>query len=491
MNTRIYIILPYLHTFETFEIEGIKFKGWLEGGKKLENNIAKENKKDIYHLDKILRSFRMAENSGLQGFIYSIQEVSSQEDYFKLQKKLEIAINIIRYRIFDKDQRGHGSYPQTALYMFELTKEEWNAKAKKIGKSKEEFIWYRGSRDFSEEVNIHWPREHIYPQKHNLTFGTLQFPQNYMLTTSLELSNWKLRGYSETERLRIVRAIEYYNNSYADGVGIDDRGRILSLSAGFEALFSLPDEGIGRAFQSGIVTLLGDIPTLREWAGDFYNLRSKIVHGEEISRIARSKPTRKEVKKIASLYFKHREGEEEYINHLIVGQSVFRKCLEVILRERMEGYIHDIVELLEPEEIHIKRIIEKVHKLKDKKSLAEWYESDILKEFNELRTKDRSVKDPEKIVLVGKELLTLLKKYLQDNKAPLDKEIEETVDFKGKYIDLAMKYNALHEAFRPIYFGDKTKRGKVEELVLEGAAYTFISYASHIFFFFKGNTKSS
>lgn len=486
MKSHIYLLFPFLDTFESFEIEGVEFKGPFENGAQIVKNFEHEDEKDKYHIGRIVGSFRISEDEGLQGFTYSIQEVNSQEEYVALRKRVEIATNIVRYWAFDKNQRNSFSYPQTTLYIFELTEDEWKAKARKIGSSDREFIWYRGLRDFVQETNLSWPRGHIYPPAYRMSSGYLQIPDSYFLIPHLHKARWKSRGYKEEERLRIIRAIEHYNRSYAEGSGIDDRNRVLSLSAGFETLMSLPDERIQQAFRSAVITLLGDISNLGDWALDFYNLRSKIVHGEEIASSPRSNPSNKQKRKIASLYFKHSEGEYEYIKHLEIGQNIFRKCLETVISQRSLGYVHDIISLLEPNEVYIKRIEEGIKKLSDKLSVEEWYQKGILHAYHELKTKDWTAKS-DKVVKIGKELLTLLKKYLQDNKISLDKEIDEILNFSGKLIDLAMLYHALSEQFSKIYFGDKTQRQKIEEYAIEGAAYNFISFASHVLFLFKGS----
>jgi hypothetical protein len=391
----------------------------------------------------------------------------------------------LRYKLFDKDERGHITFAQTTLYIFELTESEWKAEARKLRSSDDEFIWYKGSRNFVEEININWPKELVYPPVHRMGVSSFQLPNNYLLLSCLNEKNWRSWGLKEEERFSVIRAIEHYNKSYSEGAGVDERDKVLSLSAGFEALLNLPEERIQQSFRSMIITLLGDVSSLGDWALDFYNLRSKIIHGEEISTAPRIRPTNKE-KKTASLYFKHSEGEYEYIRHLVIGQNVFRKCLEIILEQRSNRYIHDIVSLLEPNEVHIKRIEDQMKLVKDKMSVNEWYTNGILKEYDELQAKDRTAK-PEKVVSLGKSILELLKKYLQDKGVPLDVQIDAILGFKGKYIDLAMAYHAIFEPYEKIYFENSTKKEKIEEFVLENAVYSFISFASHILFFFPGD----
>lgn len=479
---RIYIIFPYLNTFNTFEIEGIKFKGILESGEKIVNNFASEDEKDQYHLSRIADSFRTPSNQKLRGFIYSIQTISSLKDYESLKQKIQIAINFIRYWAFDDEERNRITFPDTVYYIFEMTEKDWNSKAHKIRSSGNEIMIYRGQRDFSQEVHFYWPRDHIYPFSQHISINDIQITENYLITRILNSKQWKIIGYDEEGRLRLIRAIEHYNRSFSEGIGIDDRDRILSLSAGFEALLYLPDEGIQQAFKGSIMSLLGDIPQLSEWALSFYNLRSKIVHGEEIATSPRHNPPKR--KKIPSTYFQHSQGEHEYIKHLTLGQKIFRKCLVRILNTRSE-YVGDITSLLVPNEVHIKRIEEKMSKLKDKLSLEDWHKYGILEEYNQLRGNDWTA-EPIKIVKLGRYLITLLKVYLKGNNTPLDEEINRILNFSGKFIDLSMLYNDLQEKFSKIYMSGKTVRTSIVDWIFESAVESFLIFAQQKLIVFNG-----
>lgn len=487
MSSKIYLLLPYLNTFQSFELEGIEFKGWWEGGQKTSNNLAKESADDKYHLQKILESFTMGAGQGLHGFTYSIQEVESPEEYEELKKRVDLAMNILRYKLFDKDERGHVKYPQTSLYIFELPEEELKARAKKFNDSEEEYIFYKGYRDFDEEIHFGWPKDKIYPPARQVGFAHIQIPDDYFLKV-LESDSWNSRKLSDAEQQRIVRAVEHYNKSYAEGSGVDERNRVLSLSAGFEALLNLPEEGIQKAFRSIVVTILGDDPNLGDWTLDFYNLRSKIIHGAEVSIVPRKGLGKKKRGKTPSLYFQNSEGDAEYIRHLLIGQTVFRKCLEIILNQRSSTYVGDIASMLVSNDVHIKHIESGIKSLNDKTSVDEWYQKKIFDAYSELGRQYSAV-DAEKVVKVGKEILTLLRDHLKKkkiNNAALSKDIDTILKFKGDYIDLAMLYHAISNSFEKIYFGKGSQRQTAADWAIEGAIYNFIGFASHVLFIPKG-----
>lgn len=486
MKSILYILLPYLNTFQSFTIEDIKFKGLFE---ETENNLNKEKTEDIYHLSNILKSFRLSEDYHLNGFTYCIKEINSQEELQSLKEKLKVAINIIRYKLFSKEERSQFSFSQTELYIFELTENEWKSKAKKL-RSGNEFFWYKGIKDSEERINLHWPRSKIFPQKPQSSMAYLQIKDDYFLINILNKTRWKSTNYKESERLRLIRSIEHYNRSYAEGAGIDDRDRILSLSAGFEALLNLPEINIQQSLRSGIITLLGDISDLSNWTLEFYNLRSKIIHGEEVSTIPREREqsSNKKRKKTPSLFFKHSEGEYEYIRNLIIGQAIFQRCLEIILDQRATRYVDDIRDILEPNEVHVKRIEEKIKKLKSISTIKDWYEADILKEISELRTQNYTAK-PEKIISIGLSLMKLFKDYLNNKKCSLDKEIDAILKFKGKYLDLSFKYYEIDEAFDKLYLKNKIKKVGVEEWAFENAVNNFIVFSSHYLSSFDGEVK--
>src|SRR5689334_22923442 len=140
---KIYTIFPYLNTQQTFEIEGLTFKGFFETGKEIVNNLSKENKDDQFHLDNLLKSFILPGGGGLTGFTYVISELKNQEEYEDLKIRMQNATNIIRYKIFE-DERGAASFPQTTIFMYNLTDDEVKGRARRLRSKEKEFIFYRG-----------------------------------------------------------------------------------------------------------------------------------------------------------------------------------------------------------------------------------------------------------------------------------------------------------------------------------------------------------
>jgi Apea-like HEPN len=81
---------------------------------------------------------------------------------------------------------------------------------------------------------------------------------------------------------RFWRALDWYGRSFIQGNGIDEQNAILCLAVAFEALLGLPEQGIGGSFASYISNFFHGSQNLVSWAKGFYDLRSKIIHGEEI-----------------------------------------------------------------------------------------------------------------------------------------------------------------------------------------------------------------
>jgi hypothetical protein len=69
----------------------------------------------------------------------------------------------------------------------------------------------------------------------------------------------------------------------------------MCLSIAFEALLDLPPSDIRKTFSSYISNFFDEQKDLIEWSIKFYDLRSRIVHGDEVvfeklSRIGRRLP---------------------------------------------------------------------------------------------------------------------------------------------------------------------------------------------------------
>lgn len=75
---------------------------------------------------------------------------------------------------------------------------------------------------------------------------------------------------------RIMRSLEWYYYAHSEAESISEFSKIVMMSTAFEMLLDLPEDK-RRNFRKQISDLVD--PMLDEWAKEFYDLRSAIVHG--------------------------------------------------------------------------------------------------------------------------------------------------------------------------------------------------------------------
>lgn len=469
MNLHVYTIFPYLALIKTTKFEGIEFKPVFEiTGPTTTNNFLKLGGDDQKHLKRILDSFTLPAN-----FTFAVNDVDFERDYKDLKSRLLRAANFIRYFAFS-DHRQNIRYYSTFFYVFELSEMEWKEPLKR-------YEFYRGSLNLEDSVGIAFPRDKILPPHLHQGVTHLSIPGDHFLNLIADEDSWTSGGNTKQDRRRVFRAIEFYNKSFLNFAGVDDRDRVLSLAAAFEALLHLPDSEIGKSFKSSLFNLFGEQEELGEWADGFYNLRSKIIHGEEVALEPRK--SSKETKKIPSVFHKHSRGEFEYIDNVDLGQMIFRKAIERILSLRHPSlYFRDILEKLVPNEIHIKNILEGIRGLKNKDDRKEWYESGLFDELTALRANEPTPRvQIDQIEKFGQHLLEMLRVYSVSEKLGLEAKIDQILKFKGNGPDLALAYHELQEGFGRSYFSEKTRITTLEDLVFESSIENFLNFASSIF----------
>ena len=107
-------------------------------------------------------------------------------------------------------------------------------------------------------------------------------PEEVPNTIHKGLSRFWQRGFGYQNLDRFWRALDWYSKSFIKDNGLDKRHEICCLAIAFESLLNLPEDKITSTFKSFVSNFFGESENLVEWAEDFYNLRSKIVHGDEI-----------------------------------------------------------------------------------------------------------------------------------------------------------------------------------------------------------------
>ena len=119
------------------------------------------------------------------------------------------------------------------------------------------------------------------------------------------------------EDRRLLRAIDWYNQSGFRYSRHSLETLILHAATALEGLLDLPRGGTTEAFKNSVALLLGDNAELRRWCGDFYNVRSRIIHGDETPEL---------------LY--GTSGQRSHLTHWDFSRKVFEQCLISILVNR-------------------------------------------------------------------------------------------------------------------------------------------------------------
>ena len=121
----------------------------------------------------------------------------------------------------------------------------------------------------------------------------------------------------QKEYRRIIAAIKFRNQSERKEYKFKENIRIILIAAAFEALFNLSSQEIGQMFQRAVTLLLGSCTEdLQHWARQFYDLRSRIVHGNDGFDLKYQSPL-KDVPK--------------HIDHYLVARRIFDECLRAKL----------------------------------------------------------------------------------------------------------------------------------------------------------------
>ena len=127
------------------------------------------------------------------------------------------------------------------------------------------------------------------------------------------------RNFENDQRDRVFTAVRWFNR--ANSEHRDEAESFVCLSVALETLFRLPyDEKKDRLVDS-ISLLLGRVPRLKDWANQFYEARSNVVHEGNVKQISYIPDSKKRKK----------TNKVEYQSLLAYGREVFQLCLGTIL----------------------------------------------------------------------------------------------------------------------------------------------------------------
>lgn len=90
---------------------------------------------------------------------------------------------------------------------------------------------------------------------------------------------------AKRDRTRILISLKIFNEAFIPpniiSIQLFSKSNLILIGAAFEALLNLPSDNIDKAFQHSVMLLAGNRSTmLKRWCKEFYDLRSKLAHGD-------------------------------------------------------------------------------------------------------------------------------------------------------------------------------------------------------------------
>ncbi|HOX95975.1 MAG TPA: HEPN domain-containing protein [Candidatus Woesebacteria bacterium] len=438
-NLTIYIF-PYLFIDKEIELSGYKLKP------SYTSIVAKESSRVRGHLKKIAKSFKLRNTNFINQYTFGWTTIHDKADWVKLKTFLDKFSTTLRYQELSDDKSG-SNYTNFDYAVFEINRPM----------STRKFEYYQGVFNGKSTIQISYPETKFCPnfdiRPHLVTVEGKSDVFNHMF-------HFSGIYHSGDEIARYLRAFDWFNRSFKVDPEVDDLERFTSLAVAFEALFNSPSEAIQATLSSNIMALLGETPEMNHWVKNFYEQRSKIVHGKE-------EP---------NTLYRGRNSTDEHLNHISFARKIFTRCVRAIFISREQVYAKDLQDELISNESRLKEIAEKI---KGRKTIKELYESGCLHVVEALSQRDGSGKSAD-VIEIGKKLLPMAIPIVKKEKKPgLLKFIEGITSNSGlDKGELAVKYSDFHNDFSSIYFGDMHKvESNISLLVLKGAIYNFTSYA--------------
>jgi len=435
--------LPYLFIPKEHNIDGLTLKP------SFQNIIDQEEPLIKKQLLRIATFFRCARNKQVNAWSYHYTYLKNKKDWFVLRDRLNRLTTILRYSKLS-DPRGDALFSHFDYFVFGINDLHLDEKS--------EIQYYEGLLNGVSTIGFHMYKESV---QNPFSFHYEIWP---LVLDDLDSDKYLQGLYSsqgssnDPEEKRILRAIEWFNRSFATTKEVDQADAIIHLESAFEALFKTEREGVKAQVQSGLIQFLGETDELTDWINQFWKLRCAIVHGD-----AELKP----------FFFQHRKGSRGHRHHVVMGRKIFTRCLDVFLQMRASTYSRDIHEELVSNEVRIK----KARKLLQKKS------GDNLKEayslVSGLRQDDTSFSKKDTMAF-GKMFLPLIIKDLrQENKNDIVISVESILKWSGsKYSNLALLYSEASTKYQEFYFSNSYSVSiPLETAFLRNAGYTFLNFA--------------
>ena len=326
-NSYLVAVFPFLKTSEPIEIGSYTFRSTLDtdGLPEEQANSVKEIAAMLFLQDEV-----KIEEASYAIIPFDGNDSSTEIEYLKRIQ------NIITY-LYDNDSFDdpqekllwHTEYASIVLfspgrfYMGSIQPDyDVETIRKNTSLGADEFncvLGYRGLYNF---------RHPFYVASGSRLYGPVPHPISYtLLDPSKKLKNTidthdsqqqlpRLLEISETNlSSRIFTALQWYACALQEGTSEEEA--LIDMSIAFEALLGLPKDAKTERLVDAITLLLGRLPRIDTWAGQFYDARSAIVHEGRAQSLR---------------FFTGNNGSGQVYRSLIsYGREIFRLCLSTLL----------------------------------------------------------------------------------------------------------------------------------------------------------------
>lgn len=310
------IIFPYLFIPKEHSIDRITLKLSFQNVIDHEEPIVKKQ------LLQIAKFFRYAYNKQVNAWSYYVTSLKNKKDWFSLQNRLNKLTTIIRYSKLS-EPRNNALFSHFDYFVFEINHLHLDDKS--------EFHYYDGLLNGENTMGFHTHKDSV---ENPFSF---HYEMSPLILEELEndkylQSFYSLTNFNEKEEKRLLKAISWFNRSFATTHEVDHADAIIHLETAFEALFKTEREGIKAQVQSGLIQFLGETDELIDWINQFWKLRCAIVHGDAVLK--------------PPFFFKHQRGSKGHRHHVVMGRKIFARCIDAFLQLKTTVYSRDIHEEL-------------------------------------------------------------------------------------------------------------------------------------------------
>ena len=436
------VVFPYLFIPKELSIDDIVLRP------SFQNIVDHEEPAIRKQLLLIATFFRYSSNKQINAWSYYVTRLRDKKDRLKLKDKLNKLTTILRYSKLS-EPRNNALFSHFDYFIFEINRLHLNDVL--------EFQYYEGFINGENSVGFHIQKDSV---ENPFSF---HYEISPLILEDLETDKYLQSFYSASdfnkrEGKRLLRAMEWFNRSFATNFEVDMSDAIIHLETAFEALFKTERDGIKAQVQSGLIQFLGETDELITWVNQFWKLRCALVHGD--------------CKESKSFLFQHKKGSKGHRLHVVMGRKIFTRCLDTFLQIRASTSSRDIHEELISNEVRIKE----ARKHFQKKTANDLKKA--LSLISGLRQDDTSF-SKKGTVAFGKLFLPFVIKDLQqENKNDVVTALENILKWSGaKYGDLALIYSEAFTKYQEFYFSNSYSVSiPLETSFLRNAGYTFLNF---------------